>query len=156
MKKTYTVEQAKRLLERYCIYQDRCHREVEKKLNSLNLINEAKEIIILHLLQNNFLNEERFARSFVRGKFTIKKWGRLKIVNELKWRDISEYNIKLALTEINEDEYLRTIYVLVEKKLPLIKEVNEFVKRKKLTNFLLTKGFEISLVIDTINEVIKN
>jgi regulatory protein len=156
LKKSYTVEQAKHLLERYCVYQDRCHNEVEKKLDSLNLINEAKEVIILHLLKNDFLNEERFARSFARGRFAIKKWGKLKIINALKWKNISDYCIKAALTEIDENEYAKTLQLLVDKKALVIREKNEFIMRKKLTNYLLSKGFEISLIINAINKTIEN
>ena len=94
-KSIFTVDEMKRKLEQYCIYQDRCHKEVAQKMNSFQLIPEAKEVILLHLLQHNFLNEERFSKSFARGKFRIKKWGKQRIVRELKYREISTYNIKL-------------------------------------------------------------
>ena len=77
--KSYTVDEATKLLENYCAYQERCHKEVEQKLYDLNMIPEAKEKIIIHLLQHNFLNEERFAKAFVRGKFSIKNWGKQRI-----------------------------------------------------------------------------
>ena len=113
MKKTVlSVEEVKRKLEHYCVYQDRCHKEVEQKLNEYNLIPQAKDLILLHLLEHNFLNEERFAKSFARGKFRIKKWGKPRIVRELKFRSISEYNIKTALKEIDEKEYIQTLYDL--------------------------------------------
>ena len=113
--KSYTVEQATRLLERYCVYQDRCHLEVEKKLNKLNMITEAQEVIIIHLIQHNFLNEERFAKNFARGKFNVKKWGKYKIKNELKFKKISSYNIKTAMNEIDNDIYIDTIKKLILK-----------------------------------------
>lgn len=152
--KSYTVEQAKLLLERYCIYQDRCHIEVEKKLNSLNMIVEAREIIIIHLIQHNFLNEERFAKSFTRGKFNIKKWGKYKIKNELKFRNISSYNIKTAMNEIDNDVYINTIKKLIFKKSAVLNEENNFIKKKKVLNFLLQKGYEFKDVINLINEII--
>ena len=100
--KSYTVDEAKKALEHYCSYQERCHKEVEKKLYDLKMIPAAKEIIILHLTEHNFLNEERYAKAFARGKFSIKNWGKIRIINELKYRNISQYNIKTALNEIDK------------------------------------------------------
>ena len=121
-KKYFSVEEIKRKLERYCVYQDRCHQEIENKLREFTLIPEARDQIILQLLEHNFLNEERFSKSFARGKFNIKKWGKNRIVNELKRRDISAYNIKTALKEIDEETYLKTLYELAEKRNQLRKE----------------------------------
>ena len=117
------------------------------------MIPQACEQIIIKLMQEDFLNEERFARSFVRGKFRIKKWGRIKIKQELKIRDISSPIIKLALTEIEEEAYRETLTELVVKKNKLIRESNTFKKRKKLADFLLHKGFEPSLVYEVVEEV---
>jgi regulatory protein len=152
--KSYTVNEARKVLEHFCAYQERCHKEVEQKLYDLKMIPEAKEQIILHLLQHNFLNEERFSKAFVRGKFTIKKWGRIKIVNELKFRNISSYNIKTALKEINEDDYLTVLQQLAEKKLTLIKETNSFKKKNKLSTYLISKGFETNLVYNVSNSLL--
>lgn len=153
--KTYTVQEATRALENYCAYQERCHKEVEQKLFDLNMIPKAKEHILLHLMQHNFLNEERYAKSFVRGKFTIKKWGRIKITNELKFKNISAYNIKTALKEINEDDYFTTLKAIAIKKEPLIKEANSFKKRNKLATFLISKGYESTLVFELVKTLIK-
>ena len=153
-KKSYTVDEATKLLENYCAYQERCHKEVEQKLYDINMIPEAKEKIILHLLQHNFLNEERFAKAFVRGKFSIKKWGKIRIVNELKFRNISAYNIKSSLKEINNEDYLEALQKIAEKKLALIKESNLFKKRNKLATFLISKGFESDLVFKTVKALI--
>ncbi|OSY88630.1 recombinase RecX [Tenacibaculum holothuriorum] len=153
-KQVASVEEVQRKLESFCVYQDRCHKEVEKKLEEYNLIPEAKEKILLHLLQENYLNEERFAKSFARGKFRIKKWGRVRITRELKFRDISSYNIKTALIEIDEDEYVKTLYELVEKKKSLIKEINAFKKKKKIVDHLMYKGFESDLIFKTVNEIL--
>jgi regulatory protein len=154
--KTYTVDEATNALEHFCAYQERCHKEVEKKLYDLNMIPEAKEKIILHLLKHDFLNEERFAKAFVRGKFYIKKWGKIKIINELKFKQISPYNIKEALKEINEDDYLKTLHKIAEKKLSLIKETNSFKKKQKLIKYLISKGFEPNLVYKKSKELIVN
>ena len=152
MKKTVlSVEAIKRKLEHYCSYQDRCHKEVEKKLNEYNLIPVAKDTILLHLLEHNFLNEERFAKSFARGKFRIKKWGRQRITRELKFRNISSYNIKTALKEIDEQEYIDTLHQLVEKKNASISETNIFKRKKKIADFVLYRGFESNLVYEAIN-----
>lgn len=151
--KSYTVDEATKVLENYCAYQERCHKEVEQKLYDLNMIPEAKERIILHLLQHNFLNEERYAKTFVRGKFSIKKWGKVKIVNQLKYKGISAYNIKSGLTEIDSNEYLKTLQTIAKKKLPLIRESNSYKKSSKLAAFLISKGYESNLVFSIVKDL---
>lgn len=153
--KSYTVNEATKNLEKYCVYQERCYKEVFNKLKVMGIVIDAQELIVLHLLNHNFLNEERFAKSYVRGKFNVKKWGRNKITNELRRRDISAYNIKSGLNEIDMDIYLDTISLLVKKKIATVKAENEFILRKKVTNFLLSKGYEISLIIDSLNSILK-
>lgn len=152
--KTYTVAEVTKLMENYCAYQERCHKEVEQKLYDLDMIHEAREKIILHLLQHNFLNEERFSKAFARGKFSIKNWGRIKIVNELKFRNISAYNIKTALKEIEPEDYLKTIQKVAEKKWALIREPNTFKKRSKLLTYLSSKGYESELIYKVVNRLI--
>ena len=151
--KVFTVDEIKRKLEQYCVYQDRCHKEVEQKMREYNLIPEAKEMILLSLLQDNFLNEERFAKSFARGKFRIKHWGKQRIVRELKFRDISSYNIKTALKEIDEQEYLKTIYSITEKRNEAISEPNIYKRKRNLIDFLMRKGYENELIYKTVDEV---
>lgn len=153
-KKSFTVDEIKHKLEQYCVYQDRCHKEVEQKMFDYNLIPEAKEIILLHLMQHNFLNEERFSKSFARGKFRIKKWGKQRIVNELKFRNISTYNIKTALKEIDENEYLQSIYQITERRNEVITETNSYKRKKKLIDFLMRKGYETDLIYKVVNEVL--
>ena len=152
-KTTYTVNEALKKLEYYCSYQDRCHKEVEDKLNKMSMIPEAREKIILHLMEHNFLNEERFAKSFARGKFRIKKWGKQRIVRELKFKGISKYNIESALKEISEVNYLNTLNELAEKKFNSITEVNIYKKKKKLTDYLLYRGWESHLVYEKVNSL---
>ena len=154
LKKIYKVEEIKKKLEYFCVYQDRCHKEVESKMKEYKLIPEAREIILLHLLQENFLNEERFAKSYARGKFRIKKWGKQRIIRELKFRDISAYNIKSALKEIEEREYLKTIFEITEKRNESISETNQYKRKKKLIDFLLRKGYESDLIFKTVAEVL--
>ena len=127
---------------------------MEEKIKSYNLIPEAREMILLSLMKDNFLNEERFAKSFARGKFRIKHWGKNRIVNELKMRDISSYNIKTALKEIGEKDYLKTIYTITENRNTIISETNHYKRKKKLIDFLLRKGFETDLIFKVVDEVL--
>lgn len=152
--KSYTVDEAKRALEHYCIYQDRCHKEVEQKLRDYRMIREACEVIIMHLIEHNFLNEERFSKSFARGKFNIKKWGKQRIVRELKFRNISDYNIKTALKEIDEKDYLDTFHLLAEKRFLAISETDKYKKKRKLVDYLLYRGWESNLVFEKVNTLI--
>ena len=153
-KKSFTVDEFQKKMEHYCVYQDRCHQEVERKMGEYQLIPEAQEKILLHLMQHNFLNEERFSKSFARGKFRIKNWGKQRIVRELNFRNISSYNIKTALKEINEEDYLQTIYRITENKNNNISEKNIHKRKKKLTDFLLRKGFEYDLIFKTVKDII--
>ncbi|WP_299060155.1 regulatory protein RecX [uncultured Polaribacter sp.] len=153
-KKSFTVDEIKRKLENYCVYQDRCHKEIEEKMWDYQLIPEAKEMILLSLMKDNFLNEERFAKSYARGKFRIKSWGKPRIVRELKFRDISAYNIKTALKEIDETEYIKTIYRITENRNNVISEPNIYKRKKKLTDFLMRKGFENELIFKVVGEVV--
>jgi len=151
---SYTVKEAKKRLEGYCSYQERCHKEVEQKLAEMNMIEQAKDDIIMHLMNQNFLNEERFAKSFARGKFSIKNWGKQRIIRELKFRNISEYNIKTALKEFTTEEYLNLFNKLANKKVQNIKEVHIYKKRKKLADYLLYRGWESDLVYAKVKELI--
>ncbi len=146
MHKSYTVEEARKKLEQYCAYQERCHEEVVQKLKSLNMIPQAIDVIIAYLIEHNFLNEERFAKSFARGKHRIKHWGRVRIINELKARKISRYNIDAALKELNEDEYLKAFNDLAERFWESAKESNLMKKKKKTFEFLMRKGYEYNLI----------
>lgn len=154
-RQTFTVTEAKKKLEQYCAYQERCHKEVQQKLKDMQMIPEAIDQIIGHLLEHNFLNEERFAKTFVKGKFTIKKWGRRRLTLALKQKDISKYTINLALNTIGNDEYIDTFNALAEKKLQSIRESNVLKKKKKLADYLLYRGWESHLVYDKVNELIK-
>ena len=152
--RAYSIEEAKRKLEGYCAYQDRCHKEVAAKLREMRRIPEAIDQIVVHLIQENFLNEERFAQSFARGKFSIKKWGRNRIVSELKQRNISKYNIATALKEIDPEDYLKTLDALAEKRLAQITERNPQKRKKKLADYLLYRGWESHLVYEKLKELV--
>lgn len=154
-KKFYSLQEATKKMEHYCAYQERCHKEVIEKLGEMNMIPEAIDQILGHLIQENYLNEERFAKAFARGKFNIKKWGANRIIRELKLRDVSPYNIKSALSEIANEDYLKTFDELARKRLNQIKETNNLKKKKKLVDYLLYRGWESHLVYEKANELIK-
>lgn len=150
----YSVDEATKKLEGYCAYQDRCHKEVISKLREMGMIPIAIDEIVGHLIKENYLNEERFACSFARGKFNIKKWGKNRIVNELKQRNITKYNLKIALKEIDENLYLETLELLAEKRVEQLTETNVFKKRKKLADYLLYRGWESPLVYEITKRLI--
>ncbi|MBA10385.1 MAG: recombinase RecX [Flavobacteriaceae bacterium] len=153
--KTYTVEEALSKLQNYCSYQERCHQEVRRKLVSMRMIPEAIDQIIVALLDHNFLNEERFAKAYVRGKFRIKKWGRRRLTLELKKKEIGIFNINQAISQINELDYLEVFNDLSESRLSFIKESNKLKKRKKLADYLLYRGWESHLVYQRVNELVQ-
>ena len=149
---SYTVTEATRRLEQYCAYQDRCHQEVRTKLIELGVYGLDLENVMTELISENFLNEERFARSYAGGKFRVKKWGRVRIVLELKRRQISAYCIKKGLSEIGDADYRETLELLLEKKNERLTEKNAFKKNGLLATYAIGKGFEAHLVWEVIKE----
>lgn len=148
--KIYDLNIAREKIQAYCAYQERCHKEVTMKLRSWGLIQEAIDVLITELIQFNFLNEERYARSFARGKFRIKKWGKMKIRMALKKRDVYFKCIDLAMLEIDDKAYLNTLKHLLQKKNETLKETNSYKRKIKLTRYLVTKGYEYDLIHDTL------
>ena len=140
--KQYTPKEAKEKIAKFCSYQERCHQEVRDKLYSFGLISDDVEAIIVELIQHDFLNEERFAIAYVRGKFNYKKWGRLRIVQELKKRKISPYCIKKGLAEISEDQYLETLEKLLTNKIQQISGLKSYQKNHKAVQYVIGKGYE--------------
>lgn len=149
---TYTLKEATQKLKAYCAYQERCHKEVNQKLREMGMIPDVRDKIVANLITENFLNEERFAQSFARGKFNIKKWGKNRIVNELKFRGISRFNIKIALKEIEDNQYFITLEALAKKRVSQIEETNLQKRRKKLADYLLYRGWESHLVYEKVRE----
>lgn len=139
-KKSYTFDEIKLKLVNYCVYQDRCHAEVEQKMRDFLLIQEAKDEIILYLLNENYLNEERFVRSYIRGKFYIKHWGKMKIKLNLKQKQISEKLISKCFDEIDSEDYDKTILKIYQDYFEKQKGT-EFQKRAKSIKYLLSRGF---------------
>jgi regulatory protein len=148
-----TIKEALQKLEHFCAYQDRCHDEVVTKLYSLKMTPEEIDIIIVKLIEDNFLNETRFACSFARGKHRIKHWGKIRIVNELKIRHISTVNINMALKEISSDEYETTFHQISKRCWENLTERNLLKKRKKFCDYLLRRGYESNLVYDKVKEL---
>ena len=155
-KKYLTKEQALQKAKHYCGYQERSHSEVKDKLYSLGLHKQQVEECLSQLIEENYLNEERFAQQFAGGKFRMKQWGRVKIIYELKQKQVSGYCIKKGLREIAEEDYLATLQKLAEEKWLLLKtEKNLFVKLRKTQDYLMQKGYEHDLVKQALQKVQK-
>ncbi len=151
-KKSYTFTEIKQKMANYCVYQDRCHSEVERKMRDFLMIPEAKEDIILYLLKENYLNEERFTRSYIRGKFYMKSWGRNKIKNHLKLKGIPEKLINKCFDEIGEVDYHQTIEKIYKDYSSKLKGIREYQKKSRTLKYLLSKGFEY----EEISEIMLN
>ncbi|WP_461488110.1 regulatory protein RecX [Pontibacter sp. HJ8] len=151
--KTYTPKEALIKAAAYCAYQERTQQEVRSKLYSYGLEPDDVEELIVRLSQEKMLDEERYARSYVRGKYGLKKWGRRKITQGLKAKGISDYCIKQGLKEIDFEVYEQNLLHLLEKKNSTEKEKNPFARRQKLTYFLVSKGYENDLVQDALKKL---
>ena len=153
--KKLTPEQAFQKARHYCGYQERSHTEVKEKLYSFGLWKTDVEILLSRLIEENYLNEERFAQQFAGGKFRMKQWGRIKIKHELKQKQVSEYCIKKAMKEIDEEEYMKVLLKLAAQKWKSVKGpgVNRFTKLGKTTAYLLQKGYEADLVKKVLSEL---
>jgi len=150
-KKYVSKEQALQKAKHYCGYQERSHKEVKEKLYSFGLFRSDVEQLLSQLIEENYLNEERFAQHFAGGKFRMKHWGRMKIKHELKQKQVSEYCIKIALKEIDEASYMKTLKKLASVKWgALKKEKTVFSKLRKTHDYLLQKGYERDLITQVI------
>ena len=145
--KKLSREQALPKIKQYCAYQERCHSEVKEKLYSLGLYKNDVEQLMAQLIEENYLNEERFAIQYAGGKFRMNHWGKVKIKHALRQKQVSEYSIKKALKEISDADYKKTLQKLAAQKLKTLKsETNIFSRKKKLQDYLLQKGYEGELV----------
>ena len=151
-RKKLTAEQALQRAKLYCAYQERCHAETKQKLYSFGLFKSDVDRIVSNLIEEDYLNEERFAAAFARGKFRMKHWGRVKIAYELKQKNVSEYCIRKAVKQIAEDEYLEVLGKLAGEKLKELNgEKSEMMRRKKIHDYLLQKGYERDLIFSIID-----
>lgn len=148
-----SIQEVYQKISAWCAYQDRCHAEVREKLYGYELKTDDINEIISKLIQDNFLNEERFARSYAGGKFRIKKWGRKKILMGLKQKQVSANCIKLGMKEINDQDYENTMLDLIEKRnRELDKEQNDYIRNNKVAEYLIRRGFESDMVWDLIKK----
>ena len=148
-----SITEAQKKLEHYCAYQERCHQEVSAKLKSYGMIPAARDQIIGHLIAQNYLNESRFAQSFARGKFRIKKWGKERIERELKFKQISLYNIRLGLKEIDPIAYMETLESLALKFWEIHTDKSPSFRKKKVYTALKYRGWETEHIFDCINRL---
>ena len=149
----YNTSSAIQRLKDYCAIQDRCQLDILQKIDKWGLQENAKKHILESLIAEKYIDEERFSISFARGKFKIKEWGRIKIRNELKQKEISDICIQKGLSEIKEDEYLNVLDKLFKKKRDKVSERNHFIKRAKIANFLIQRGFESFLVWEKVKDL---
>ena len=147
-------EQAFQKLKHYCGYQERSHAEAKEKLYAYGLYKQEVEEIISRLIEEDYLNEERFATAFAGGKFRMKGWGKIKITQALKEKRVSDYCIKKAMKEIEESKYDSSLKKFAAVKWQSLKsEKNIFIKMKKTQDHLLQKGYELQLVNAAINKL---
>lgn len=141
----------------YCAYQERTQAEVRERLAEWGIYGDDAEQIIVRLIEENFLNEERFAKAFAGGKFRVKNWGRQKIKYELKARGLSDYCIRIGMAEIEDDDYLKTLQEILEKKSKELKsEKNPQILKQKLARYAIGKGYESDLVWEIINKMLQD
>ncbi|MFH0865447.1 MAG: regulatory protein RecX [Bacteroidota bacterium] len=159
-KKNYTPIRALKKAADYCVLQERCQQEIRSKLYEWGLFGEETEQCIAELISTGFINEERFAKAFAGGKFRIKKWGKIKIRNELKRKNISEYCINKGLREINDSDYTEALKEILLKKSKELKalpagrqEKNMYKKMNRLASFVLQKGYESERVWNIVREM---
>jgi regulatory protein len=140
-------------MQAFCAYQERSQSEVKTKLLSLGLHGDDVEELIAALIEDNFINEERFAKAFAHGKANIKKWGKVRIKQELKLRKISDYCIRKAIAEIHDDDDWKNLKSVLSKKSQLLSDDNEFTHRQKLFQYALQKGYEIELIQSALDQM---
>ncbi len=151
-KKYYSKSEVLIKAANYCAYQERCHQEVIAKLAELGVYGMDADVMLLKLIEDNYVNEERFAKAFAGGKFRVKQWGRFRIKRELKMRGISDYCIQEALKEIDETDYMNTLKKGVAAKYKSVKAINDLQRKHKTAQYLLTRGFESELIWKCLNE----
>lgn len=152
-KKTYTPQQAMLKAASYCAYQERCYAEVEEKLAEWGIYGTDAGEIMIKLSEQNYLNEERYAKAFAGGKFRTKQWGRNKIRLALKQKKISVYCINLGMKEIHDEDYMATLTELAIEKLESGKTTNPLVQKNKTAQWLMGKGYEAELIWDILKKI---
>lgn len=154
MAKYYSKDEALELLKKYCVYQDRCHSEVRTRLLKLNIYGDDLEDIIADLIVDKYLDEERFAKAYVRGKYRQKSWGRNKIKQGLQVKKVSEYCIKSGMKEIDEIEYMEILERLLSKRMRLKPKVGRLASFKDLVNHGQSRGYTYAECKEVANDVL--
>lgn len=144
--KPLTPDQVLDKMAKYCAYQERCVKDVTDKLRSFDITQEAKDTIMAYLLDNRFVDNERFTRSFVRGKVNQSGWGVNKIRFHLMQKGIDKDMIEEALGQTDEEVYRQRLIDILKAKSKTVKAENDFEKKRKLAAYAMQKGFESSLV----------
>lgn len=150
--KILTLAEAREKIYRYCAYQERCHQEVKRKLFEYGLSRKENDELLTELITEGYLNEERFAKAFAGGKFRMKKWGRIKITNELEFRGLTANCIRSGLKEIEEENYIKTLEEILQKKFAQTDAENSFIKKDKIASYAIQKGYEPDLVWKILKE----
>ncbi len=146
-----TKLQAKKRAENFCAYQERSQQEIRDKLYKWGQYPADVENIIVDLIADNFLNEERFTLAYTSGKFKIKHWGKIKIANGLKFKRIPPRLVNEALNTIDPDEYIHTLTQIIEKKARVLREKEPYKRKIKLAQYAISRGFEKDLIFDILN-----
>ena len=139
---TESIQEHLNTLSRYCAYQERCVQEVKQKMFEIGVLPEEQKILLQHLMKEGFLDEERYATTYVRGKFRQNQWGKNKIKAGLYQKNIPGEIIQKALTEIETNAYYALAQTLATKQLPKIKAKTDYERQQKLRFYLSQKGFE--------------
>jgi regulatory protein len=151
-----TPAQSLPVMRKYCAYQERCHQEVRTRLLEYGVRGNDLENVMTKLIEEDFLNEERFAIAFARGKFRMNDWGMKKIEMELKMRGVSAYCIRKALDQIDKDDYRKSLHEMVAKKAANVKAANSYARKQKVAQYLVGKGYESELVWEAVNDFFKS
>ncbi len=152
-KKIYNLEEAREKIRRYCAYQERSQKQVYEKLRSYGLLPNVADEFFLELLQDDFVNEERFALAFARGKVNIKQWGRRKIEVELRQHGVSKPCIAIALAAIDQNTYGDNVAKLAQKKYDALKGELKNIRKQKTVNYLMGKGYLYDEIAETVNQL---
>lgn len=148
------TDKAFQKIKHYCSYQERSHGEVKEKLYSFGLYKQEVEELLSKVIEENYLNEERYAIAFAGGKFRMKQWGKVKIAYEMKQKGVSTYNINRALKAIETTDYEKTFQKLAAEKLRSVRsEKNIFIKKRKVQQYLLQKGYESPMISSFLSTV---
>ncbi|MBX2817259.1 MAG: RecX family transcriptional regulator [Saprospiraceae bacterium] len=143
-------------MQKYCAYQERCQKEVRSKLIALKVYGDDLEEIMAELISSGFLNEGRFAEAYARGKFKNNKWGMQKIRRELKWRNISAYDIDHALASIPEDVYHACLRKLLRAKYQSLRIDDPWQKKQRTVRYAQNKGYELPLILTLMSDLEAN